>query len=63
MYLKREDACMYKEKYLTVNSGEGHTAIHYTIPPPQFFYAFESFKKLFGEIIGTWGIWGKTVNK
>lgn len=54
---------MYKEKYLTVNSGEGHTAIHYTIPPPQFFYAFESFKKLFGEIIGTWGIWGKTVNK
>lgn len=55
---------MYKEKYLTVNSGEGHTAIHYTISPhPQFFYAFESFKKFFGEVIGTLGIWGKTVNK
>lgn len=43
---------MYKEKYLTVNSGEGLTAIHYTISPhPNFSMHLKASKSCLGKLL------------
>lgn len=45
---------MYNEKCSTVNSGEGYTAVYYTIFSPNFSMDLKPLKSFGGKLLEPW---------